>query len=392
LIYTRSDKSVFSKKITGQKEYPFEDSVGRYSLAQFQASGSDATRKARPNMWYPIFVLENGDLTTTKPDKFVAEIIPKEVDGEEGRWLWSKDKFEADYKRLLDFDGSTLSRKIFFDENADQNVYQVEKAWFEGFTNASGTKEVERLFGQKKMFDHPKPIELLQHLFSLHPSKDGLILDFFAGSSSAAQAVDSLNKQDGGTRRWIMVQLPEPTPEGSAARKHGYKTISQLSRKRISLYFETLSETLFDSNNLDSEAMGFRAFRLAESNFPVWRVPSGVPVSELEKHINEIAYFSAEQANAFDCLIEVLIKLGFSLNVPIKMIDSEVFETYSVGGGEFIAVVSSKKAAVLDDFATLLDLKPSRLLVMEDTYQGSDELKTNLEQECSNRQIELIKK
>jgi adenine-specific DNA-methyltransferase len=138
--------------------------------------------------------------------------------------------------------------------------------------------------------------------------------------------------------------------------------------------------------------MGFRAFRLAESNFPVWRVPSGVPVSELEKHINEIAYFSAEQANAFDCLIEVLIKLGFSLNVPIKMIDSEVFETYSVGGGEFIAVVSSKKAAVLDDFATLLDLKPSRLLVMEDTYQGSDELKTNLEQECSNRQIELIKK
>jgi adenine-specific DNA-methyltransferase len=138
--------------------------------------------------------------------------------------------------------------------------------------------------------------------------------------------------------------------------------------------------------------IGFRAFKLAESNFRVWRVSSGVAISELEKHINDIAYFSTDELNAFDCLIEVLIKLGFCLNVPLKLIDSDVFEAYSVGDGDFLAVVGSKKAAELDDFATLLDLKPSRLLVMEDTYQGSDELKTNLEQECSNRQIELIKK
>ena len=189
-----------------------------------------------------------------------------------------------------------------------------------------------------------------------------------------------------------MVQLPEPTPEGSVAKKHGYRTISQLSRKRISLYFDTLSEALFDSNTLDSQAMGFRAFSLAESNFPVWRVSSGIAVSELEKHINEIAYSSADEASAFDRLMEVLIKLGFSLNVPLKSIDSEIFEAYLVGSGDFIAVVGSKKAVELDDFETLLGLKPSRFLVMEDTYQGSDELKTNLEQECSNRQIELIKK
>jgi adenine-specific DNA-methyltransferase len=138
--------------------------------------------------------------------------------------------------------------------------------------------------------------------------------------------------------------------------------------------------------------LGFRSFRLAQSNFPVWRSYSGVSVSDLENHINEIAYFSSDEATSFDCLIEVLIKLGFSLNVPLKIIENEVFEAYLVGEGDFIAVVGSKKAAELEDFATLLNLKPSRFLVMEDSYQGSDELKTNLEQECSNRQIELIKK
>jgi adenine-specific DNA-methyltransferase len=258
----------------------------------------------------------------------------------------------------------------------------------------AGNAEIKSLFGYPA-FNHPKPTSLIKFLLAsvLSSDKEALILDFFAGSASTAHSLQILNMEDGGNRKWILVQLPEPTPEDSPAREKGLGTIPEIGRMRIQLSEnQILESSSLDAKIIGKSTLGFRSFRLANSNFPLWRVSSGVAVSELEKHINELAYFSAEEGNAFDCLIEVLMKLGCSLSVSLKQIDSEVFDSYLVEDGSLIAVVGSKKEAALEDFATLLDLKPSRLLVMEDTYQGSDELKTNLEQECSNRQIELIKK
>jgi adenine-specific DNA-methyltransferase len=106
LIFRVSDKTIFLKKIVGKKDYDQEDEYGKFTLAQFQASGSDATRRDRPNMWYPIYILDD-EITTIKPkDKKIKKIIfPKKVNGEDGRWLWSKDKFEKDKGRYIYFDG-----------------------------------------------------------------------------------------------------------------------------------------------------------------------------------------------------------------------------------------------------------------------------------------------
>jgi len=206
LVYKKSNQTIFKRKIIGEKEYDFEDEHGKFMLEQFQASGSDATRKARPNMWYPIYLTKDGHLTTTKPKKFEKELLPNEVNGEDGRWLWKKETFENDNKKYIFFDGEKISRKVYFDETKDQTIYQVEKAWIDEvrFQNSKGTTELKDIFGKKGIFNNPKPVDLISFLINLHPNQSGTVLDFFAGSGTTGHAVLELNKEDGGNRQFIL--------------------------------------------------------------------------------------------------------------------------------------------------------------------------------------------
>ncbi|BBE31035.1 hypothetical protein OSSY52_11760 [Tepiditoga spiralis] len=211
-IYKKSEFT-FKPKLIGVKKFPLKDSFGKYLLAQFQASGSDATRSARPNMFYPIYELEDGTLTTIKKGKIKKIILPNKVNGEDGRWLWNADKFEKDNKRFIHYDNGKIQRKIYFDSSKDNNIYQVEKAWFEQYRNADGTKRFNYLFKPfKALFSNPKPIELIIHLINLindNNEKNMYILDFFAGSGTTGDAVMQLNAEDNGNRKYILVQLPE---------------------------------------------------------------------------------------------------------------------------------------------------------------------------------------
>lgn len=219
LIYKKDD-TCFRKKIIGQKEFPLSDSFGEYRLSQFQASGSDATEKARPNLYYPIFLLDNGTLTTMPSIKGIAKtILPTQVNGENGRWMWAADKFEKDNSKYIVWNGNKLQRKMYFDENQDQTIYQVEKLWLDGFSNSSGTIELNDIFDKKGFFKNPKPVDLIKWCVNLHPSYDAIILDFFAGSGTTGQAVLELNKQDGGNRQFILCtnnEVTDTTPNGIA--------------------------------------------------------------------------------------------------------------------------------------------------------------------------------
>lgn len=390
-IYTRSKAAVLKRKLMGQKQYPFEDANGNYLLGQFQASGSDATRTARPNMWFPIYVTTDGSITSIEPAKYERVILPKEVNGEEGRWLWSKEKFENDKDSLLHFDGTTVSRKVYFDPEQDQNVYQVEKAWFEEFRNADGTKEVDQLFKRKKVFDHPKPTGLLKHLINLHPNPSAVVLDFFAGSSSTADAVMQLNAEDGGARSFIMVQLPEPTPAGKVARKAGFATIAQVSRKRIELAGEKLAarraEGLFSNGELDT---GFRSFVLTDTNFSKWRMTSDVGTSALEQHILNLRDSADDYATPDSLLTELMLKQGYSLTERIGDVEIGGLKLNSVGDGLVLAYLDEHTKPTLQQLRSVLasdDL--AKFIILEDAFRGDDELKTNLVQEAKTRGVEL---
>jgi adenine-specific DNA-methyltransferase len=211
-IYQKN-QLVFKQKHMGEKTFPYSDELGDYLLAQFQASGSDATRTARPKMYYPIYVLEDGTLTTEEPSSYIEILLPNKVNGQDGRWLWKPDKFEKDNKQYINYEAGKIQRKVYFDPEKDNSIYQVEKAWLDQFSNASGTKSFNQLFEPKKgIFSNPKPVDLIKHLITLINSEDDestIILDFFAGSGTTGEAVMQLNSDNCRDMQFILVQIPE---------------------------------------------------------------------------------------------------------------------------------------------------------------------------------------
>lgn len=221
LIYKNFDTSL-KKKIVGEKEYKYEDNLGNFKLDQFQATGSDSTRSARPNLYYPIYVSANGKLYIEKQPDTIKTILPKKVHGEDGRWMWTKEKFNVDANDYIYYDGNFLYRKTYYDETRDQNVYQVEEAWLADskYRNSVGTTQLNDIMNSEKvLFSNPKPIDLMKWCINLHPKKDAVILDFFAGSGSTGQAVMDLNREDSGKRTFILCtnnEINEITPNGIA--------------------------------------------------------------------------------------------------------------------------------------------------------------------------------
>ena len=238
LIFKRGNDAELQKKIVGEKEYKYCDQLGNYKLDKFQASGSDATRKARPNLYYPIYVTKNKSLSLKETEDCIETILPQKVNGEDGRWMWKPEKFEKDKDDYLIYDGATIYRKTYYDEEQDQNIYQVEKAWIDGgeFRNAKGTSDLSEIIG-KNMFNNPKPIALVEWCINLVPKKEKqIILDFFAGSATTGHAVLDLNRSEAkdsdlleeeipeGNRTFILCQLKENLDEALKSAIGGAKT------------------------------------------------------------------------------------------------------------------------------------------------------------------------
>ena len=203
LIYKMSN-TIFRQNITGEKAYTFSDSLGEYNLKTLQVHGNASTRSDRPNLYYPIYVSKDGHLSLSPDQNTIETIVPKKVHGEDGRWMWSKDKFEKDSSNLV-YKDHWIYKKVYKDESEDQTKYQIESAWLDSpdFSNGKGTKELQEILGDNQ-FSHPKPVELIEWCVNLVPKKDALVLDFFAGSGTTGQAVLELNKKDGGSRRFIL--------------------------------------------------------------------------------------------------------------------------------------------------------------------------------------------
>lgn len=208
LIYTLNKlKTHFNKLVIGEKEYPYQDEYGKYSLGSFQATGSDSTKKARPKLYYPIFVDANNNLSLVKDDSTVKTILPNKVKEDDGRWMWSKEKFEADSEKYLYFDGEKLQRKIYFDKNNDQTVYQVEKAYFDEtiYQNSKGTKELQSLLGYNA-FSNPKPEGLISKILDIATNPSDLVLDFHLGSGTTAAVAHKMGRRYIGVEQMDYIQ------------------------------------------------------------------------------------------------------------------------------------------------------------------------------------------
>jgi adenine-specific DNA-methyltransferase len=255
-----------------------------------------------------------------------------------------------------------------------------------------GAKEVVDLFDGKGVFDGPKPTRLLKRLIRLaNTNTADMILDFFAGSASTFDAALQMNAEDNSNLRIIGVQLPEPVDTDSPAGKAGFKTIADISRKRIELAGEKIKKDYAEQlakrdTPLD---VGYRAYSLTDTNFAKWHESSATGEDTLAQHLFELSESADEHASELALLTEVLLKQGYSLTESVRKESVSGLAVWSVADGLVLAYMNEDVKPTLEQLRALANREPERLIVLEDAFHGDDELKTNLVQAAKTRHVEL---
>ena len=369
---------------TSGKKYPLNNAGNSLGVLRFPA-GSVSFRM--DDTVVDPQDMSDGNIVTRLLDALVIENGKnKDAFRLEGEWRYSQTTLE---EIVSSGDSITIS-KIPFRPNHVKAGGEIKKmhnlltpGTYRVGTNEDGTEELIQLLGGD-YFDNPKPTSLIKLLIQATTYNDpaAIVLDFFAGSSTTAHAVMQLNAgnaEDSGNRRFIMVQLPEPTPEDSEARKAGFTTIADISRKRIELAGQKIGKG----------DTGFRAYRLTDTNFAKWRVTSEVTPTRLEQHLLDLRDSADDDASPDELLTELLLKLGLSLTETITTRTIAGLDVREVGDNRVLACVNENTKPTLEQLRALVDAAPGKLIVLEDAFHGDDQLKTNLAQYARTKGIEL---
>jgi adenine-specific DNA-methyltransferase len=340
LVYT---KNIFSQnekwKVSQSEEYQ-----KRYNLTESNGQRYYWDTLVRNGLQNPIIVKltsPGGDLITLNSQ-------------------WSQERVENGLK-----DGTVRFTKTPNGWSLHHKVYlkggQVLRSLLtEVGTNKTACDEQVSLLGSM-LFDYPKPSTLIRCLGELASKKDSIILDFFSGSASTAHAVMQLNAEDGGKRKFIMVQLPEATDEKSEAYKAGYKNICEIGKERIRRAGKKIKEEHPEAKDLD---IGFRVLRLDESNFEdVERTPKEYNQDQLELFLNNVK----SDRNDLDLLFGCMLNWGVKLDYPMTTEEVDGKTIYTVNDGDLVACFAEN---VTDNVVkAMADKQPLRVIFRDSCFE-----------------------
>jgi adenine-specific DNA-methyltransferase len=306
------------------------------------------------------------------------QVMPKR------QWLWGKERVETALAKdelafSQDKDGNwTIHTKQYLrDENGTIRQSKAFSIIDDVYTQ-HGTNEIIELFGDAQVFSFPKPTGLMKPLLDLATNKDSIILDFFAGSGTTADAVIQMNKKDNGNRKYLLVQLPEPCAQESIAFKAGFKTIADIGKERIRRVIHKLNAADAGKMVLDGvnkQDRGFRVFKLAESNFKTWDAQGAHDAAELEKQLEmHITHIRADRSPD-DILSEIILKSGFSLTVPVVKLDLAGKIVFNIDDGALFICLEHELTLPL--IRAMAEKKPARVVCLDAGFAGNDQLKTN---------------
>ena len=234
----------------------------------------------------------------------------------------------------------------------------------------NGTKEITELF-EGKLFDFPKPSSLIKYLLQILHVSDGIILDFFSGSGTTAHAVMQLNAEDGGSRRFICVQLPEETDEKSEARKAGFDTIAEIAKERIRRAGRQISDGLQDGSEIDT---GFKVFKLAESGFKQWRQPADTDAKSLQGELLLNIDSVQPDTPSENLLYELMLRMGLKLTCKVSFSDGVYFVEDEDTGGLYAFLLKRVDQGLID---AVLAKHPVKVEALDRLFEGDDALKSN---------------
>jgi len=348
---------------------------------------SQRTKEERPNLAYKI------------KNPFTKKIIEHPINS----WKYSFDKFNQ----------LQNENRLYWGKNGTQKYPRIKRFLSElpeGLapinlwkhtdvgTGEIGTREVDNLIGNE-IFTFPKPTTLIKRILDLGSDKDCIVMDFFAGSGSTAHSVLEFNKIDDGNRKFILVQLPEKTAEDSEAHKADYKTIADICKERIrrvikNLEKEVKNEQLEIGKDAENKMdLGFKVFKLKNSNFKLWRGDDINNGEVLEKQLDVFQDPVKTGADDENIVYELILKMGLDMNVKIEscFIDtdeskkkkkdepiSEKYKYFKVDDGKlFIFTHAKGKIGNLMNHI-LKKEKPEKIICLDKIFEGDDETKTNL--------------
>ena len=259
-------------------------------------------------------------------------------------------------------------------------------------TTDGASEELKKLFSGMIPFDYSKPVSLIGFLMQLAADPSALILDFFAGSGTTAQAVLEMNEEDGGNRKFILVQLPEVVDEDSAAAKAGFTNISEITKERVRRVITKLDGGTKDGLGLDGKKnldRGFKVYALDRSNFVPWDATAATDAASLERQLELAVDNVLHDRSDEDLLAEILLKTGFPLDTPITQITIAGTPVYQVADPGFLVCLAEKVDAPL--IKAIAATKPHRVVILDAAFQGNDALKTNAFQAFKDQGVEMFR-
>ena len=362
LVYSKSgNNNIQGLPMTAEesKIYDKEDDVGRYLIRSLRRTGGEDRREDRPSMYFPI----------TAPDG--TPVYPIGPTGYESRWICGKDTVEKMVQdNLIEWKENNGEWTVYQKFYLEGRLKQPSNLWSNVEGNKKATRDLKKLFEDKKVFDFPKPVGLIETMIQLVHYEDGdIILDFFSGSGTTAHAVMKLNSIDNKKRRFISVQIPELLSTDSAAYKLGYKDLSQLGAERIRRAAKSIKvET---SANID---YGFRFYRLDTSNMQdVYYKPQDYNQGNLDLFADNVK----PDRTADDLLAQVMLDWGLPLSLKIEKVDVSGKKVYKVAENSLYACFDS---GIDEDFAKDIAKDEPLRIVFKDSGFKNDTAKTNVMQ------------
>jgi adenine-specific DNA-methyltransferase len=334
LIFAKEDFVSYGIPLSEKqmKEYGESDETGdAFQWRDLRKRGGADTRIARPNLYYPIYADSSSGEVALEPDsKKNTQIFPKKSDGTDGRWRWAAAKVASNLSmiRASKVEGKekwNISYKVFLTQGGKMRVSKPKSLWLGSqYSTDSATKVLRAIisdYGDVKELT-PKPLGLLQAILNMSTEEDDIILDFFSGSATTGHAIFEQNREDDGDRRFILVQLPEPTNNPQ------FPTIADIGKERIRRVIGRMKQEAAGkllSERETPEDLGFKVFTLGRSHFKAW---SAEAVQAQAEDLGALpTLFDAAESPLVDnwqpddLLVEILLQEGFPLDSRITVLE-----------------------------------------------------------------------
>lgn len=333
-----------------KKRFQEQDDIGYYAYDQLRKTGSNDKREDRPNLYYGI----------VDPDGKI--LYPTATAGYDGCWRVEKSSYENLVKNNMILWKKTTRNNVevwwpYVKYYLEGRTKRPSPLWNDLEGNKKASREVRELFDGKKVFDFPKPVDLLLRIINIATDKDSLIVDFFGGSSTTAHAIMQQNSKDGGNRKYILIQWQEQCKEDSEAFKSHYKTIDEIGQARIKLAANKLRR----ENPMFHGDLGFKHFTLQE--------PTNQSIEKMERFEPHTMFGDNTLVDEFGVptiLTTWLVRDGYGLTSDVKTLNIEGYELYYMDKHLYIInpnLSNEVVASLLDRYQSDAGFNPQNIVI-----------------------------